>query len=218
MIEDDFDGADRSKMMRSRLRFSVMGDGDAQVTSDTVARPDAGYGTYCYLFPKNEMREIGSQKAVAPPSSTCALLEMRGGAGPIDPTLLIDVMTVAGLGQGFLSLEAPEPSLDLYCAKDKSLYSQACMRLTGAGVLSVGVLALCLFRFGTSVPQAIGWTLLIWIMEHARNLLNRLDKKSEQVQLGAWDGSCYRQWQCMPALRMPPIPAHSCLVLLACWR
>lgn len=86
---------------------------------------------------------------------TKSLLEIRGGG--IDPKLLTNTLTYAGLAQGFVSLEAPEVNIDMYGGKDKSPLSIYFTRLAGAGVLSIGVIAFCLFTMDQDPMKAIGW-------------------------------------------------------------
>jgi hypothetical protein len=104
-------------------------------------------------------------------------LQVRGGAGPLDPNVATKTMAVAALGQGFFAKEAPEQCLEFYGAEDKSLYAQVCMRLMGTGILSIGVIALCLFSLNTSVHKAVAWSLVVWAAEHITVLLNGMHHK-----------------------------------------
>lgn len=100
---------------------------------------------------------------------------LRGGAGPIDPELAIKAMTIAAIGQGFWSKEAPEHCLEFYGTEDTGLYAQVCSRILGGGIFAIGVILLCLFTFDTSVHDALGWATVVWIAEHVRSLLNGWD-------------------------------------------
>jgi hypothetical protein len=93
-------------------------------------------------------------------------------------------MTVVTIGQGFLAMEAPEPCLELYGTNDKSLGTQFCSRIMGASILSIGVTALCLFTMNLDAKKAIGWSLIVWIVEHARALVNQVPSKIEYDPAG----------------------------------
>jgi len=107
-------------------------------------------------------------------------LEVRGGAGPLNPTLVAKAATVTALGQGFLSSQAPEPCLEIYGMDKGNPVAAAWMRLFGASVLAIGVTGLCLFFKETDASTAFGWMSTMWAAEHLRGLLNQ-----EESKLGA---------------------------------
>jgi hypothetical protein len=100
------------------------------------------------------------------------ILEIRGGAGPLDPETTVKVLTtVAGL-QGVLMNVAPKLTSELYGLKENTDSTQYFMRQCGTGVLSYALMSYCLFVKKTSIYTAIQAATAFWIYEHLRNILN----------------------------------------------
>lgn len=110
--------------------------------------------------------------------TTKSSLAIRGGS--LDPKFFTDAMTIASLGHGFLSMEAPEVSMDMYGADEDQkadLYSKYTTQISGTAILSIGVLALCMFTLDVDLIKAIGWSSVVWIVHLGRTLLNKIPEK-----------------------------------------
>ena len=114
---------------------------------------------------------------ITQPQPTKTLLELRGGA--INTKALTNVLTANAIAQGFVQMEAPQVAVESYGFKDTSKYTLLLSQQIGAGILSVGVLALCLFTMKMDAIKAIGWSLMVWVYQHISFLLNLSNTKDE---------------------------------------
>ena len=90
-------------------------------------------------------------------------------------------MTVAGLGQGFMSSQAPALTKEVYGkSEDKTPYSLYLTRLSGTAVLSMGVMAFSLFVMNQDPKKAIGWGSVPWLWEKGHTLLNKVPQECGQ--------------------------------------
>lgn len=111
--------------------------------------------------------------------TTASSLAIRGG-GLLEPKFFTNAMTAASLGQGLLSFAAPEVSMDAYGASDEEkadVYSRYMTQTSGAAILSIGVLAFCIFTLDVEPIKAIGWSSLVWITHLGRTMLNKIPEK-----------------------------------------
>lgn len=102
----------------------------------------------------------------------------------VDPKVLTNTMTVAAFMQGFLAMEAPKLNLELYGTHDRSLYTKTMSAYLGSGILSIGVICLCVFTQHVDVTRAIGWSLVVPAVLHLRGLLNQVPARSGISPIG----------------------------------
>lgn len=105
------------------------------------------------------------------PKANHKILQIRGGAGPLDPETTAKVYTtVLGL-EGVLMNVAPKLTNELYGIKENNEVTQFLMRYCGTGVLSYAIMSYCLFFKKASIYTAIQAASAFFIYEHLRNLL-----------------------------------------------
>jgi len=122
------------------------------------------------------------------PSLLAKPLQVRGGAGPLDPSVAAKVATVASLGHGYISIQVPVMALEVYGLKEPSAVAIGWGTTVGAAVASIGVAGLCLFFLKTDLNTAFGWSYLVWVTEHLRAILT-----NQETKLGA-DPTGRRIW------------------------
>jgi hypothetical protein len=113
-----------------------------------------------------------SKKTPFVPKTNHKILQIRGGAGPLDPETTVKVFTtVAGI-QGVLMNVAPKLSNEMYGIKENTDCNQFFAKQCGTGILSDAIMFYCLFFKKTSIYTAIQAASAFWIYEHLRNILN----------------------------------------------
>lgn len=97
-------------------------------------------------------------------------LLVRGGAGPIDPTMAAKAATGLSLVQGTVFQLGPEKSMDMYQCP-KSALAQHLLTRCGTAILAFGLMAYCLVVKGASLATASGVVALLWALEFLRGFL-----------------------------------------------
>ena len=99
------------------------------------------------------------------------------GDTKLNPDILTNVMSVAGIVQGMLLMLAPTLSLKMYGTDDTSLYLRVHAEFVGAAVLTCGVCCLCLFVLHLDAMKTLGFASLVWAAEHVKVLVNEYPTK-----------------------------------------
>jgi len=100
------------------------------------------------------------------------ILEIRGGAGPIDPTGLAKWTTGLNLVNSIYSYLLPDKAIENYSQQAKSDMMVKMMKGQGMVLLGATVLAYCLVFQGTSINTAVGYANLPFIIELLRSELS----------------------------------------------
>ena len=98
-------------------------------------------------------------------------LSIRGGAGPLDSTLVAKAAIGSLLVQGTISTLAPEKAIEQY-GSDPTLPSAVFMRRIGVSALSIAAMAFGMISKGWDVNTAAGVEAAIWSTELLKGLLN----------------------------------------------
>jgi hypothetical protein len=115
---------------------------------------------------------IASHKAFSARSSLVEKqLSVRGGAGPIDPTLAAKIFTGAYLVQGSAAVLAPKPTLKAY-GLPHSLAIESLVDSEGLYILSIGIAGYCLLFQATRLHTAFGAVGVAMVAQYAKWLLN----------------------------------------------
>lgn len=101
------------------------------------------------------------------------LLEIRGGAGPIDPLTLAKVATVLEGAQGLVGHVAPSFMTDQYKIGDSSPTTDYLQQLFATGLFSISIMSYCLLFKDTSFATAYQFALIPWIMNTIGDVLNK---------------------------------------------
>ena len=105
------------------------------------------------------------------PLSLNKQLSVRGGAGPLDPTMVAKVAIAALLAQGTVSTLAPEKAIKSY-GTEPSAISTFFMRRLGVSALSIATMTYGMMFKDWSVNTAAGVEAIIWGTELVRSILN----------------------------------------------
>jgi hypothetical protein len=105
-------------------------------------------------------------------SSQQHVISVRGGAGPLNPTLVAKVVTVLFLVHGAYMALAPGPSLDSYGFKTSSATATKCMRYNGLLILTCGVYGYSLIFQSYDINTAFALGALLWVAEGLHSLWN----------------------------------------------
>jgi len=102
----------------------------------------------------------------------------------VDPEILTNAMTAAGIVQGALLMFTPSLGLKMYGTKDDSPYMRFHAEGVGAAILTVGITCLCLFKMKLDTTMTFGLSSLVWTTEHILSLTKKYPSKMGVSPLG----------------------------------
>lgn len=117
---------------------------------------------------------VSSRGAFVPKTHVNKILQIRGGAGPVDPQTVGKVASAVAIAHGTLTTVAPKLVNEQFgvSEEDNDFTAQYIIRNIGVGALSLGLMGYCLFFEGTSIRRAVQASNVIWIYEMLRNIFS----------------------------------------------
>jgi hypothetical protein len=99
-----------------------------------------------------------------------SILELRGGAGPLDTVMTAKVAMVVGLADGLVCNLAPSAANQFYGLPSNPT-NDYLMKQFGAGLLTFVIFGYCLITKKTSLATAHLFALIPWLLESLRGVL-----------------------------------------------
>jgi len=131
---------------------------------------------------KSPWQHASSTEALS--SSSSMILKVRGGAGPLDPTLVAKTATALVATQGLVNVLCTEASLKAYGVASASEEDVIAVQLNGFTQLSNAISPALLLFYGTDVNTALAYGLVPFIISFAAGLINDAPKKFGTEKLG----------------------------------
>eukprot|EP00536_Pseudo-nitzschia_multiseries_P010572 jgi/Psemu1/289158/fgenesh1_pg.327_\ len=142
-------------------------------------------------------QQTSTRTATTLSSSSTPVLQIRGGAGSMDPTVVAKTATAIIGVQGLINVLCPEANLQFYGVNATDDFDLlVCTKMTGFYQLVPTVTATALLFYDTTVNTAIAYSFVPFIVMFATGLINE-----EPLKFGT-ASSAFRFWMLVDSVLM----------------